>query len=44
MMNSLGQKAKFECISIYEVVANEGLNPSELLRTEFIHEKYKSTR
>lgn len=43
-MNSFGQKAKFEYISIYEVVANEGENPPELLRNEFIHEKYRSPK
>ena len=32
----LDKKAKFEYISIYEVVANDGENPSELLRNEFI--------
>lgn len=32
----LDKKAKFEYISIYEVVANDGENPSELLTNEFI--------
>ena len=37
MMNGFyKKKAKFEYISIYDVVAYDGDNPSELLRHEFI--------
>lgn len=43
-MNTLGQEANSESINIYEVAGNEGKNPPELLRTESIHEKYRSTR